>query len=238
MCTLIKNSYRSDVCLELLQNRDSLRHIRSSRRRTKVQEPQPSTTLHDVLCGAKRLTNKDRRQLAVILANALLHLKDSLWLEDNWTNKDVCFMVVNDSIDFCRPYLASGFSNAANQNDDPDSFQLHQSPALLHLGIILLELGISTPIEAKRLDGDLVDGNVNVNTDLSTAERVLEQSVDELHDGYRAAVQACLDCKFVPADGSFDFDNEAFRRSVYEHVVKPLEMELYYGWKLKPEDLW
>lgn len=240
MCSLIDNTYHSNVVLEMMLNKDSLWQIRSSRPRAKVQEPQPDTTLQHILSSAKRLREKDRRRLAVILANALLHLKDSHWIADNWTKRDICFMIMGDEIDFSRPYLASKFPRRADSGDtdNPSLMQLHQSPALLGLGVMLLELGISAPIETKRLDEDLMEGIVGVNTDLITAERVLNESVDDLHYGYRAAVKACLDYEFVPPDGSFDFSDDTFRSLVYKHVVQPLEMELYHGWKIKVKDLW
>lgn len=237
VCTLLETAYESNSSLELMLSKNSLWYITPKRRRIRVQE---NTTLHDILDRAKKLTAKDRRTLAVILANALLHLKGSHWLQDRWTKKDVCFMgVVPGSVDVSRPYLASRFpASTYTKAEDNLDHQLHQCPPLLALGIMLLELGVSKPIEVLRLREDLVDGKVCVNTDLTTAERVLKDSVDELHDGYRTAVQACLDCTFVPPEVPLDFDNEDFRNLVHKHIVRPLELELEYGWKIKPEDLW
>jgi len=199
-----------------------------------------NTTLHDLLNRPKRLNLKGRRKLAVILANGLLHLKDSQWLENSWNERDICFMITHrDGVDLSRPYLASRFSNATEgeAGEDEDFLMLHQSPPLLALGIMLLELGLSKSIEELRTEDDLVDGRVTVNTNFLTAKRVLDEFRDELHDGYRAAVQACLDCDFAAPDATLDFEDQFTRTKVYQHIVEPLEAELFYGWKIKPGDL-
>lgn len=239
MCSLLTTSYEAGACLELLLSKGSLWRIRSEQRRKIVQDEQPNMTLLDVLDRAKRLSLKDRLKLAVVLATALLHLKDSRWLADDWTKRSVAFMMLNGAVDVCRPYLASTFpSHAALAVDQPDLNLLHPSPALLGLGIMLLEIGMSTPIEQARSEEELVSGNISVNTDLFTAIRVLEQSEGDLHVKYRAAVHACLRCHFVPMDAAPDFDDEEIRRLVYVNVVQPLEMDLYEGWGVRPDDLW
>ena len=237
MCGLMNTVYQSGAVLEVMLHNDSLWHIKPTRPREKVQG---STSLQDLLSRAKKLSEKDRRSLAVLLANALLYLKDSRWLDDHWTKKDICFITsTGEDFDIGRPYLESNFkeSLASAAANEPDLLQLHQCPPILGLGVMLLELGLSAPIEKLRLEDDTVNGTVNPNMDIITAGRVLSESEGDLHDGYRAAVQACLDCHFVP-DGSFDFADEEFRGLVYQHIVEPLETELYHGWKIKASDLW
>jgi hypothetical protein len=240
LCQLIEKAHQNGATLEFILNKQDLWHIKPEKRSVKVQEPQPDDyTLHDLLQRSKRLSERDRRRLAVILANAVLLLKDSRWLADHWDKHDVCFMQMLDgSTDLVRPYVATQFQQAAEDLQEDLGFVLHQCRPLLCLGIILLELGLSEPIEKQRVPDDLINGQVNVNSDLNTAERVLVESVDELHDNYRAAVAACLDCKFVPQDLECDFSNEAFRNLVHEHVIEPLETELLHGWGEKPSDLW
>lgn len=229
----------SDVRLEmmLVQN-DKLVSITPSRRRVRVR---PHTTSLREILDSKRTKLRERRKLAVILAHALLHFKDSRWLEENWSKEDVLFMSADDDIDLSRPYLVSTFQNPHENLAGPSTdfaIQLHRSPPLLGLGIMLLELGIAAPIEARRLQDDMTGGVVNVNTNYFTATRILEESIAELQNTYRSAVYACLDCKFVPTEGAIDFGDEKVRQSLYEHVVKPLEQELNQGWDIKPEDLW
>lgn len=229
----------SDVQLEMmLLKNDRLVRVHSSRRRLRVR---PHTTRLSELLDSQRAKLRERRKLAVILAHALLHLKDSRWLEEHWTKEDVLFMSVDGGIDLSRPYLVSTLRNPENRHAGPSAdlaSQLHRSPPLLGLGIILLELGIAAPIETKRLQDDMPGGTVNVNTNYFTATRILEESIAELQDTYRSAVDACLDYKFVPTEGTLDFSDDGVRRWLYEHVVEPLERELKQGWGIKPEDLW
>lgn len=219
----------------MLLKGNALFHIESRRRRIRVQEA--NTTL-DKLFNKCRPTVKDRRKLAVVLAHALLHLKESRWMKNNWTKADVCFMASEDNaIDLSRPYLASRFRES-DSNTTEESDQLHKCRPLLELGIILLELGVSAPLDTQRTEQDLVNGHVNENTDFFTANRLLLESTEDLQDDYREAVSACLHYKFASPESSFDFGDEEFRRLIYEHVIKPLERELLHGWGTKPKDLW
>lgn len=161
MCSLVGDAYHTDTFLELMLSKDGLYHIKSSRRRVRVQEPQPRTTLHDLLSRAAtragHLSRKDRRRLAFILANAMLHLQNSMWLDDTWSKNDVCFMQsVERGIDITRPYLASTFGTTVVVQPTQSSGHLHDCPPLLSLGITLLEIGLTEPIEGLRDPSDLV----------------------------------------------------------------------------------
>ncbi|KAK5153115.1 hypothetical protein LTS14_007759 [Recurvomyces mirabilis] len=237
MCNLVDRAYHNGANTELLLNGQALWHIKSTSLRRKVPEPK---TLNDLLRTRKLLSRRNRHRLAVILANALLHLKDSEWLQDRWSKEEVHFMHMSDgSTDIKRPYVAvaldgSGPPQTTAGADD----SIHECPPLLSLGIMLLELGISESLQRRQLKEDLVEGVATANTDFLTALRVLDESVDDLHDRYRAAVDACLNCHFLDPDIARDFSNEAFQSLVYNNIVVPLEDELLSGWNDKPEDLW
>lgn len=60
---------------------------------------------------------------------------------------------------------------------------------------------------------------------------------DDLYEGYRNAIQACLKIDYVGGEESLSLDDESFRNLVYERVVVPLEDELENGFHITPEQL-
>jgi hypothetical protein len=60
---------------------------------------------------------------------------------------------------------------------------------------------------------------------------------DDLYEGYRNAIQACLKIDYVDGEDSFSLEDEGFRKLVYEQVVVPLEDELDSGFHITPEQL-
>jgi len=184
---------------------------------------------------------KEKRILAVIIAHGILSFCESPWLDRNWDKQHISFYghsAADESIDLTRPFLSTNFqdSTQASQNQSP-FLALHPNPAILALGILLLELEICEPIESHWLEEDLDNGQPNSNTNLTAAERLLVKSVDDLYESYRMAIEGCLNCNFALLQGKMSLENENFREQVYENIVAPLEDELWHGWKLTPDDL-
>ncbi|PVH83070.1 hypothetical protein DL98DRAFT_513367, partial [Cadophora sp. DSE1049] len=59
---------------------------------------------------------------------------------------------------------------------------------------------------------------------------------DDLYEGYRNAIQACLRVDYVDSE-DLSLDDESFRKLIYERVVIPLEDELDNGFHITPEQL-
>lgn len=193
-------------------------------------------TLDHLLRHEKQRKLKERRILAVIFAHALLHLCDGNWRKKEWDKTQISFFSSAPEQLNLKPYLIAQFQAPEEECEDFE-MQLHPSPAILALGILLLELQIWATIESRRIPDDLTDdGSVNVNTNLLTAERVFQETDDEIFENYRKAVRACLDCDFLD-EHEVNFNNEGFRSLVYANIVAPLERELYQGWKMSPSDL-
>jgi hypothetical protein len=71
-----------------------------------------------------------------------------------------------------RPYLATQFEVSASRlGDVSDNMYTHPTPALLSLGILLLELYRSKPIESLWEFNDTEDGMEGINTNWITAEK-------------------------------------------------------------------
>jgi hypothetical protein len=189
--------------------------------------------------SATRLKLKESRALAVVLAHAILHYCESPWVPDTWNKEHVNFFTtINGHPDLMRPYLATQFESLSNGPEEKSENMFgHPNPALLSLGILLIELHLSKPIESLWDFDDTDDGMEGMNTNWITAEKQLEKMGDDLYEGYRNAIQACLNIDYVGVEDSLSLDDEGFRKLVYERVVMPLEDELNNGFRITPEDL-
>ncbi|KAL1638135.1 hypothetical protein SLS58_008972 [Diplodia intermedia] len=232
ICAVVTDARRSNVALEVVYESDALWHKAQKQTMTRVMEP--CMTLDHLLRHQSQKKLKERRVLAVILAHSLLHLSDSNWLRDEWDKTHISFFSSQPDQINLKPYLATNFQ-ALTERNDQSRMQIHPSPTILALGILLLELQIWATIESRRIPEDLAeDGSVNINTNLSTAVRVLDDAADEIFENYRRAVHACLECDFLNAN-EVDFNDEGFRSLVYENIVAPLEKELYQGDSLQSQ---
>lgn len=239
LCTLISQSHKRGISLRMVFERGKLWQTRSRSRSLKLQG-QNDIPLKSLLCGPTRpIKLKDKWTLAVILAHAALHCSNSPWLCDDWGKEHITFFrkVSSGGPDLGRPYLAINFDDKASDTIVDASLTSEQScPALLSLGILLLEIYLSEPIESRWAQEDLKDGQPNELTNLTTAYRLLQDSEGDQPKGYRSAIQACLEYDQIIAS-NVGLDNEEIRKQIYESIVYPLEQELEHGFDLRPEDL-
>ncbi|EKG17380.1 hypothetical protein MPH_05448 [Macrophomina phaseolina MS6] len=234
ICAIVSQARRSNVALLVEYESNTLWH--RARKRT-IPKQESCITLDHLLRHQGQRKLKEKRVLAVVLAHSLLHLCDSSWLKNEWDKTHISFFRSAANQLNLKPYLHADFQALSGEIDKSAMLQLHPSPAILALGILLLELQIWEPIENKRRPEDLTDdGLENVNTNLMTAERVFMESDDEIFENYRKAVRACLNCDFLD-EREVDFNDDEVRFLVYENIVAPLEKELYQGWKMGPADL-
>ncbi|OAL46684.1 hypothetical protein IQ07DRAFT_590225 [Pyrenochaeta sp. DS3sAY3a] len=193
-----------------------------------------SSSLAKFLGEAKRMKLKERQILAVILAHSLLHLCESPWLGGDWSKDQIMFLSKSGAIDTQRPYISTDFPTAqpgnpsAPKKDDDDDFRIHPNASVLALGILLLEIALQQPIEARRQADDLdTDGQTTVNTDYFTALQALDDASDEIPQGYREIISECFKCSFYDETTmSPSLDDLDFRQGVYDYIVKPLEIFL------------
>ncbi|KAK0664427.1 hypothetical protein DIS24_g728 [Lasiodiplodia hormozganensis] len=229
ICAVVTKAHRSNVALDVVYESNRLWH-RVRKRTSQITNP---CTLDHLLRHERRGGLKERRILAVIFAHSLLYLCDSNWLNKEWDKTQISFFPSTPDQLNLKPYLTAQFQALEEEHEDSE-MQLHPSPAILALGILLLELQIWGTIESRRIPEDLTDdGSVNVNTNLLTAERVFKETDDKIFENYRRAVRACLDCNFLDED-EVNFNDEGFRSLVYANIVAPLERELYQGWRMRP----
>lgn len=198
---------------------------------------QQDVSLNDLLLnGGQGWTLQDKWTLAVVLAHAVLHCYGGPWLRTDWSKEHVSFFKKDSTqkLDLSRPFLAVDFEeHPLGDNQQNNVFAHHSNPLLLSLGILLLEVIKETRIESHWTADDLTDGlHPNVNTNLTTALRLLENSNEDLVMGYRKAVRACLEWDSTESTGGEDWNMR-----LYEAIVEPLERELEHGFQLTPETL-
>lgn len=236
----IENYTFCDLINEAQQNKATLRVVykqgkfwqRRSRRQSLSIERQKDMTLTELLSAVK-MSLKQQRKLAVILSHAALHGYKGPWLSDQWNKDHITFFRTDRSgaVDIDRPFLKVNFDDyttEVNVADDP--YCISSSSALSSLGILLLEIYRNKPIEDDWRSEDLTNNEPNEYTNVSTAWRLLKEAKNDIYEGYRDAIFACL-----KGDG-FEDSPEAMRDRVYQDIVYPLEEELRHGWHLAPED--
>jgi hypothetical protein len=236
LCALLQQAQTNRAKLQIVLENGKLwqKRSRSSDLRIQNQKDIPlKTLLVDKIC---RWNLRDKRILAVVLAHAVLHCSEGPWLKDNWSKEHVSFFKKDSKTepDLSRPFLTIDFGESTlGKSDNDHLFMTHSYPALLALGILLLEIHLSVPIESRYAEEDLIDGQPNENTNLTTAVRLLQHSDGEVYEGYRDAVKACLNWNAA----SSEWADEEKRKRMYETIVEPLERELEHGFQMKPEDL-
>ncbi|KAJ4385403.1 hypothetical protein N0V93_009831 [Gnomoniopsis smithogilvyi] len=190
--------------------------LREMLQKSKAARDKISNTARD------RISLKDRRYLAVLLARSLLDFSESSWIRRSWSKDDISFLTPGVK----RPYLTTDFQKAAlDQGEDQAQSQaedslldLHPCLPLLDLGILLLELQEDVGFIDDRMDSDgLVLGAVRQSSSFLTAQQMLSELADHVEGGetsdYVRAVQACVDCNWISEEAeAFSLSNEAFLR--------------------------
>jgi hypothetical protein len=221
---------------------NTLVKLQPTRDKLFVEVSHPGTSLADLLLEKRVFTLRERRILAVILAHSMLHFCESPWLSRHWDKKHLSFFKRTSKngsqLDVQRPWISTHFEDATFSEDVDDLYRIHKNPSVLALGILLLEIELRAGIEESTTEDDLSPtGEVDCNTSLFTAERLLESHRDDVYERFSKAIEACLKCDFVEDGAPTSLDDDNFRQAVYENIVVPLEEELETGFGLKPEDL-
>jgi hypothetical protein len=173
---------------------------------------------------------KNKRILALLLAHCLLEFCGSPWLRKGWSKRDISFFQSpseDGKIDLTRPFLTADFEGSDEEEEQDSLCMLHPCPAVLALGIVLLEIQLCASIESQRTEEDMFNGKENINTDYTTALRLLKSLTDDVFLTYRNAIEACLK---LDNGLSSNFEDADFRQMMYEKVVMPLKKEISLGW--------
>ena len=236
ICELLELAQENNCSLRMQYDGEQLWQVNSTPKRLWGLESGPVLSLGAFLRNTGKMTLKQKRILAVILAHTMLQYCGSPWMAEDWNKEHIEFFHQTSErdgaakLDLERPYLSKGFVTPRTVQGDSSKYVLHPCPPVLALGILLLEIELGVPIESKRADVDLNGGKLNANTDLFTASRILEESHDNMYNSYSKIIQACIDCKFLVNLQRQSLGDEEVRQAVYDEIVVPLEEELHTGW--------
>jgi len=180
----------------------------------------------------QRLSNGDVYHLAITLVASVFQLIDTPWLDQTWTKRAIMFLKpkpgTKSEVDITHPILMQHFDTSTTKNS-PDQASSSARKALLALGILLLEIHSTQPIEMIRKPEDLppnfpANSTPDPDSDHRTAIRWLFEQVSRgnITRGFCSAITNCLQAYINP---HADFTNVEFCRSIEETVLKPLEEE-------------
>lgn len=192
-----------------------------------------SITLSEVYSRQSVLSNRNRVQLALVLAWGVLQISSTSWLKGKWT-KDNIFLVMDAPNKPLLPYLSHRFESA--RRDSLLSSTLSpttvdqvgewvSNTSLFALGVFLLEMCFNSPIEAlataKEKDKN---GDVSDYTPILTAKRLSKLAQDEMGICYAQAVNACLNFPNLDMDADGKPANfPEFATIVMRDIISPLK---------------
>jgi len=229
-------------CPRMLFDGVTLSHMQPTRQTMSIEASEPSTSLATLLASQRKFTLREKRILAVILAHSMLRFCESPWMGQEWSKHQLSFFKSSKQGDFDleRPWLSPDFANPCATEDFDELSGIHPNPSVLALGILLLEIELGDVLESFREAGDLSpEGLENCDTAFFTAFRVWENKLDNAYWGYKAAVEACLRCDFFEREDGrpLSLEDEDFHEAIYEHIVQPLETELWIACRVRPEEI-
>ncbi|RSL98206.1 hypothetical protein CDV31_012691 [Fusarium ambrosium] len=248
-CELICQYGNARLCLTILNRKLQLLPCKPPEQ---VVENTPSISLATVLRNY-HLTAKMKAWLAYILAQSVWQFYDSDWMKTRWTSETIQFMSEYSSppckdktnVFASKPYISVRFGD-----NDPDACEssstfneLHRHPRVRALGIMLVEIGIGSPLPRAEEDYDDQSEIGKINADWLRARQYsdLEKPWPNFdYSKYRTAVKSCLDqdifatSPFMPNASSKELADglKKRRKTLYDCVVLPLEQLLQgTGWK-------
>ncbi|MCJ1261436.1 hypothetical protein MMC22_001300 [Lobaria immixta] len=229
LCSVIKQSSHPWIGL-CLDSKNHLRGVYPAQPRALTYIENSVSLAEMLLNGEESLSRKDVYYLSVTLSSSLLQLSHTPWLSQSWDKADIIFhRTTPDStscVDVKRPYLIrehiSGNAGLIRQNPYPRN----DCSKLLALGVLLMEISSSQPVENLRFEEDFgPNKEPNEMTNVQAVRRWIEEQMNKgtLTPAFYSAISHCLKC-FV--DPTANLQNLEFRRAVEEQVLAPLEQEM------------
>ncbi|CZT53116.1 uncharacterized protein RSE6_14564 [Rhynchosporium secalis] len=204
---------------------------------TSAQEQQRTTrTLEEILKerNSKRLskqprlcdyTTKERYQISLTLAYAVLQFYGTPWLQETWSKKDIYFIGSNQCL-VDSLYLIQNPIPKQNVRELTGLPELRPwaNPTTYALGIVLLELAFGFPLEVIHPDtSDLGPGGLpDALTELRKARRLALMIEERDGEGLATTIIKCM------RYDAFEPEDSRFQECFYNDVIVPLEICLGY----------
>jgi hypothetical protein len=190
---------------------------------------------------------KDRLELGVHLASAVIQLQASEWLPENWRSHDMFFLqrsiprqtIGGNVVSVREPVVDKPFVRrvltlkspqlvAENERATATGSLVQYNRYLLSLGIVLMELWFERPIESFQT----IDTVSSVNDDwmYTTAEKHVGELIRVAGENYGFAISRCLNGLRRPLENK-SLDDTDYKNVVYADIVCLLKknLKVYYN---------
>ncbi|RSL77023.1 hypothetical protein CEP51_009444 [Fusarium floridanum] len=231
LCLALREAHqeRPDCYGHLIDKECSHRHFQVYPLGTTVNSDGWSiVTLDEVLEGRKGLrpliSLAEKVRLALAIASSVLQLSKTPWLPEALTRKNVHFFRRGNTLSYEHPFIQRRFPECSTKplsdNSDSETCLFSNNPTLFALGMLLLEIILGSSLDQLwQPENESPDDDSNsLIRDLTIANRMLEQRVALINPAYKAVVERCIGCT-----ESKGLDEEGFRQTVYNGVVRELE---------------
>ena len=169
------------------------------------------------------LPYRDRLQLAVVISSSVLQLHGSPWLPNVFSSCEICFVKKRGRLVYDQPFIMKNLpGNEPGRRRDEIIVPFQCNPALLSLGILLIELVLGKTLASLRTPQEASLAGESPLVDYITAQRVAGQ-IRMTSLNYGTAVTRCISGD-LHRDGGFDAED--FCQDVYSGVVALLEKDL------------
>ena len=181
------------------------------------------------LGSRKPLKPRDKRRLQCLLAQSLLFLFQSRWVQGVWDLRNITFTLKKCGYDITRPYVSCSLGKILAQKQQVSKDQMSESDIgcfMIHFGLLLLqiecgrELELSEEEKAEDLGHELA------------LDRYLEELKGDFENRFQQVMQACLDfeqCIEQICDPRLT-DELKLRLAISQHILKPLEEALAFSY--------
>jgi hypothetical protein len=183
------------------------------------------------------IEGKDRLILSFILATSFLHFHRGPWLQQNLSSENVCFLIPRSrsTFDITKPYLTTSCSGACKAPGVESLNSAHRYPAILSLGIVLLEIASGVRLvfnEEEKCFSALEHRNALIESWKKDGSKAIP-------NGLVRALSACLEPgwlskkrldKATTTEGQVD-------RYIFEEIVYPLGEALSIAYEIKLDRL-
>ncbi|KAK8199480.1 uncharacterized protein BKA78DRAFT_291122 [Phyllosticta capitalensis] len=186
----------------------------------KLRNPTSLVSLQEVLAPNRALPGFDidvKVDLAIAVANSMLGLHDTPWIDSYWGKDDILFLKSGDTAEFANPYIwkqESAKSSNGGVNLSATAYQ-PRNKALFSLGVLLTEIYLGESFE------EVLNRNLGGGDPIEALERVIDLVSDKVGEECGNAVRRCIFCSFDCR--RIGFEREDFCKMFYVNVVSCLE---------------
>lgn len=200
----------------------SLKQLRPGPHRFRWLNKEVPLSLRESLERKQLRSLRDKRTIALAFAYAVLQFHGNDCFSEHLQKEAIYFYALTDNmVDFGRPFVKADFHHPFKPAATTLSLKVqHRNPAILNLGILLIELEKGMLFESLH---ENPNKKWSLNQNLLAARRIVA-SID--YPDYQQAVRACLETSWVGAGKKVDLSTDEVAKGFVKEVVEPLKREM------------